>query len=331
MTIRLKAVLHCALLCAALAFHGSAQAQNYPDHSVTIVVGYSPGGSGDQIARLVAQELTAALGQSFIVQNRPGAAGIIGSEYVSKAAHDGYTLMSGSSTELAANVSVYPKLPYDPVKSFVPIIQYSLQPNVLLVRPDSASVPVKSVQELIAYAKAHPDRLSFGSAGTGSSQDMAAQLFMMLTGTRLLHVPYKGGANAITDLMGGQIDMTFQPLPEALAYIQSGRLLALAVSGSKRSPLVPNVPTMQEAGVKGYEFGGWHALVAPAGTPQPIIEKLNGVLQKALQGDLGTKLQQIGLTVSGGTPAQAAERQQASVLKFKQLIEASGATATPTR
>jgi tripartite-type tricarboxylate transporter receptor subunit TctC len=322
MAINYKGLLFALLASTTTAFN--VQAQSYPDKPVTIVVGYSAGGSGDVIARLVAQELGAALGQTFVVQNRPGASGIVASDYVAKAAPDGYTLLSGSSTELAANTGVYAKLPYDPVKSFTPIIQYSLQPNVLLVRPNSTSLPVKNVAQLIEYAKAHPGRVSYGSAGNGSSQDMSSELFMLSTGTRFLQIPYKGGANSITDLMGGTIDMNFSPLPEALPYIRSGRLTALGISLTQRSPLIPDVPTLAEAGVAGYEFAGWHALMAPAGTPKPIVDKLNAVIQKALQGQLGDKLRDIGLTVMGGTPEEAAARQRASIEKYDELIKAAG-------
>jgi tripartite-type tricarboxylate transporter receptor subunit TctC len=321
MAIRYKQLVIATSLCLLTLFQ--ARAQDYPAKPVTIVVGYSAGGSGDVIARLVAQELGTALGQRFIVQNRPGASAMIAAEYVAKSAPDGYTLLSASSTELAANIGVFAKMVYDPVKDFAPIIQYSLQPNVLLVRPHSETLPAKNITELVEFAKAHPGKLSFGSAGNGSSQDMAAELFMTLTGTKALQVPYKGGADSITGLMGGQIDMNFSPLPEALPQIRSGRLLALALTTAQRSSVVPDVPTMAEAGVAGYEFSGWHALVAPAGTPQPIIDKINGVLQKALKGELGDKLRSIGLTVAGGTPQQAAERQQATIKKFQDLIKAA--------
>jgi tripartite-type tricarboxylate transporter receptor subunit TctC len=300
-----------------------AKAQEYPTKPVSIIVGYSAGGSGDVIARLVARELSAALGQSVVVQNKPGASAMIAADYVAKSAPDGYTLLSASSTELAANLGVFAKMAYDPVKDFTPIIQYSVQPNVLLVRPNSPTLPARNITELVEFAKAHPGQLTFGSAGNGSSQDMAAELFMMLTGTKAMQVPYKGGADSITGLMGGQIDMNFSPLPEALPHIRSGKLVALALTSAQRSAVLPDVPTMAEAGVAGYEFSGWHALVAPAGTPQPVIDKINGVLQKALKGDLGDRLRNIGLTVAGGTPQQAAERQQATIRKFQELFKAA--------
>jgi tripartite-type tricarboxylate transporter receptor subunit TctC len=321
MAIQYKQVLVAASLGLLTLFQ--AQAQDYPTRTVNIMVGYSAGGSGDVIARLVALELGTALGQSIVVQNKPGASAMIAADYVAKSAPDGYTLLSASSTELAANPGVYAKMAYDPVKNFTPIIQYSVQPNVLLIRPNSPTLPVKNIAELVAFAKAHPNQLTFGSAGNGSSQDMAAELFMMLTGTKATQVPYKGGANSITDLMGGQIDMNFSPLPEALPFIRSGKLVALALTTAQRSPVVPDVPTMAEAGVPGYEFAGWHALVAPAGTPKPVIDKINGVLQKALKGELGEKLRNLGLTVTGGTPQQAAERQLQSIKKFQELITAA--------
>jgi tripartite-type tricarboxylate transporter receptor subunit TctC len=321
MAIQYRKLLAAASLGLLTMFQ--AQAQDYPARPVTIVVGYSPGGSGDVIARLVAQELTNATGQRFIVQNRPGASAMIASEFVAKSAPDGYTLLSASSTELAANLGVFSKMAYDPVKDFAPIIQYSVQPNVLLVRPNSPALAVKNVAELVDYAKANPGKLTFGSAGNGSSQDMAAELFMMLTGTKAMQVPYKGGADSIMALLGGQIDMNFSPLPEALPHIRSGKLVPLALTSAQRASVVPEVPTMAEAGVAGYEFSGWHAMVAPAGTPQPVIDKINGVLQKALQGELGDKLRNIGVTVVGGTPQQAADRQQATIRKFQDLMKAA--------
>jgi tripartite-type tricarboxylate transporter receptor subunit TctC len=323
MAIQYRKLLAAASLGLLTLFQGQAHAQDYPNKPVTIVVGYSAGGSGDVIARLVAQELSNALGQRFIVQNRPGASAMIASEFVARSAPDGYTLLSASSTELAANLGVFSKMAYDPVKDFTPVIQYSVQPNVLLVRPNSPSLTAKNINELVEFAKTHPGKLTFGSAGNGSSQDMAAELFMTLTGTKAMQVPYKGGADSITALMGGQIDMNFSPLPEALPHIRSGKLLPLALTSAQRSSVVPEVPTMAEAGVAGYEFSGWHALVAPAGTPQPVIDKINGVLQKALQGELGDKLRNIGVTVMGGTPQQAAERQQATIKKFQELIKAA--------
>ncbi len=318
-----KRALGMLAACVFAAGVTHAQEGAYPSRTVNVILGYSPGGSGDTIARLVSDELSAALGQSFVVQNRAGAAGIIAAEYVAKSPADGYTLLSGSSTELAVNVSAYKKLPYDPVKNFTPIIQYSVQPNVLMVSSNS-KLPINSVKELIAYAKAHPGKVSYGSAGNGSTQHISVEMLEMLTGIELLHVPYKGGANAITDLIGGQIDINLSPLPEAVEHVRSGRLKALAVSSAKRSPLLPDVPTMEEAGVKGYEFTGWHGLVAPAGTPKPIIEKINKVINQALQGKLGERLTSVGLTVTGGTPEQAQQRLRDSIKLYGELIKASG-------
>jgi tripartite-type tricarboxylate transporter receptor subunit TctC len=300
-----------------------SHAQDYPSKPVEIEVGYAAGGSGDVITRMVAIELTKALGQPFIVVNRPGASGSIAASYVAKAAPNGYTLLSGSSTELAVHYSAFAKPRYNSMQDFVPIIQYSLQPNVLMVKADP-TIPVKNVKELIAYAKANPGKVTYGSAGNGSTQHLTAEQFMMLTGVKMLHVPYNGGANVVTDLIGGQIDMNFSPLPEVIEHIKSGRLQALAVTGAERSPLLPNVPTMDEAGVKGYEFTGWHELVAPKGTPKEIVDKLNAVIEKALKGEMGGRLAAIGLKVTGGTPAQAKERLITSVKKFGDLVKASG-------
>ncbi|GAA4341928.1 tripartite tricarboxylate transporter substrate binding protein [Pigmentiphaga soli] len=311
-------------LFAAACMAGPLQAQEYPSKPVNILLGYSPGGSGDTIARFVAEELSKALGQPFVVQNRPGAAGIIAAEAVARSAPDGYTLLSGSSTELSANVSVYKQLPYDPRKDFEPIIQYSIQPNVLMIKAKDARLPISSVRELVDYAKANPGKVSYGSAGNGSTQHLAMEALSMRAGVELLHVPYKGGANAIADLLGGQIDVNFSPLPEIIGHIKSGRLKALAVSSSQRSALLPDVPTMNEAGVAGYEFVGWHGLVAPAGTPKAVVDKLNAAIQKALQNDLGRRLTEAGLTVTGGTPEQARQRLNDSIKLYGELVKASG-------
>lgn len=309
--------------CVVTAGAVSAQEPAYPTRAVNVILGYSPGGSGDTIARLVSDELSTALGQPFIVQNRAGAAGSIAADYVSKSPPDGYTLLSASSTELAVNVSAYKHLPYDPLKDFTPIIQYSVQPNVLMISSQS-KLPITNVKELIEYAKANPGKVSFGSAGNGSTQHISVEMLSMLTGIELLHVPYKGGANAIADLIGGQIDINLSPLPEAVEHVRSGRLKALAVSSAKRSPLLPDVPTMQEAGVGGYEFTGWHGLVAPAGTPKPIIDKINKIVNQALQGKLGERLTGVGLTVTGGTPEEAKQRLADSIKLYGELIKASG-------
>ncbi len=317
---RILGVLAAGVFAAGASY---AQEDTYPSKAVNVILGYSPGGSGDTIARLVSDELSKELKQPFVVQNRAGASGIIAAEYVAKSPADGYTLLSASSTELAVNVSAYKKLPYDPLKDFTPIIQYSVQPNILMVSSQSR-IPVSSVKELIEYAKANPGKVSFGSAGNGSTQHISVEMLSMLTGIELLHVPYKGGANAIADLIGGQIDINFSPLPEAVEHVRSGRLKALAVSSTKRSPLLPDVPTMEEAGVKGYDFTGWHGMVAPAGTPMPVIEKINKIVNKALQGELGERLTGVGLTVTGGTPEQAKQRLADSIKVYGELIKASG-------
>lgn len=322
-----KLTLLLSCLFFGLANAAPAQADTYPNRPITLVLGYPPGGSADMIARLVADELTRQLGQTVVISNKAGAAGIIAADFVAKAAPDGYTLLSASSTEMAVNYSAYKQLPYDSKKDFTAIIQYCVQPSVLLVAPKADTIPTSSVPDLIAYAKAHPDTVSFGSAGHGSTQHMAAQLFMALSDTKLLHVPYKGDAYGITDLIGGRIDLQFSALPSAIGYVRNGRLKALALTGTERSPLLPEVPTLSEIpGLKDYEFTAWHGLTAPAGTPPEIVERLNQALQGALQGKLGDELVKLGLTVTGGTPEQFQERFDASIEKYGQIIKASGMT-----
>jgi tripartite-type tricarboxylate transporter receptor subunit TctC len=281
----------------------SVYAQSYPTKPVRIIVPFPPGGSVDTVARVVGQKLTTALGQQFIVENRAGASGNIGTDYVAKVAPDGYTLLMSSSPPLAANIHLFAKLPFDPVRDFAPIILIANQPNILVLNP---SVPAGNVKELIALAKSRPGKLTFGSSGIGASQHIAAELFMMMTGVSMKHVPYKGGGPAMIDLVGGHIDLMLETAPSAMPFVQSGKIKALAVTTLQRSSMLPNVPTLDESGLTGYEFRGWIGLVAPAKAHKEIITKLHNVVQKEIDADLREQLSKMGLDVAGGTPDQFA-------------------------
>src|SRR3989339_671933 len=314
----LTKMLRCLLLVVFVVT--SAYAQNYPAKSVRIIVPYAPGGSVDSVTRLVGQKFTKEFGQPFIVENRAGASGNIGTDSAAKAAPDGYTLLMSSSPPLAANIHLFKKLPFDPFKDFAPIMLIANQPNVLVLNP---SVPAGSVKELIELAKSKPGKLTFGSSGVGASQHMAAELFMMMTGVNMKHVPYKGGGPAMVDLIGGHIDLMLETAPSAIPFVHSGKVKALAVTTLQRSGRLPNVPTLDEAGLKGYEFRGWIGLVAPAGVPKEIIAKLHDQLQKDIAGDLRKQLDEIGLDIAGGTPQQFADFIRKDSDMYAKLVKAA--------
>lgn len=309
------------LLLVFALYSGFAFAQGYPNRAVRIVAAYPAGGSVDIVARLVAEKLRDALGQPVIVENRAGASGNVGTDYVAKSTPDGYTLLMGSSAALASNVHVYAKLPFDPIRDFAPVIMIANQPNVLVVHP---SVPAKNVSELVALAKAQPGKLNYASSGLGTSNHMAAEMFIVKTGVKIVQVPYKGGAPAVNDLLGGQVEMMFETAPTVIQHIKSGKLRGLAVTTTQRSGMLPDVPTMDEAGVTGFDFRGWIGLVAPAGTLTEIVQKLNAEVQKALGGDLRRRLQEVGLDVAGGTPEQFATFLRDDIAKYETLVKASG-------
>jgi len=307
------------LLSMLLAAVG-VSAQTYPTAPVKLIVPFPPGGSVDMVARMVGKRLSETLGQPVLVDNRAGASGNIGAETAARSPADGYTLFVTSSGVLAANMHLYKKIPFDPFKDFAPVIRLVNQPNILMVHP---SVPATSVKEFIALAKSRPGKVTVGSAGIGTGQDIAAQQFTMMTGASLLHVPYKGGAPALSDLLGGQIDGMFETAPTALPYVKQGKLRALAITSAKRSSLLPDVPTVSEAGVPGYESVTWIGLVAPAGTPKPIIDRLNAELQKALNGDMGRQLAEVSLDPIGGTPKEMADAIRQDSASYAQIIKAA--------
>jgi tripartite-type tricarboxylate transporter receptor subunit TctC len=308
------------LLLALLAAAG-VSAQTYPSGPIKLIVPFPPGGSVDMVARNVAKKLGDALGQPVLVDNRAGASGNIGAEAAARSPADGLTLFVTSSGVLAANMHLYKRTGFDTFKDFAPVIRLVNQPNILMVH---SSVPAKSVQELIALAKAQPGKVTMGSAGIGTGQDIAAKQFETMTGAKVLHVPYKGGAPALNDLLGGQINAMFETSPTALPYVKDGKLRGLAITSAKRSPLLPNLPTVAESGVPGYESVTWIGLVAPAATPKPIIDRLNAELNKALAGDMGKQLAEISLDPIGGTPKQMADVLRQDADMYGKIIKAAG-------
>jgi len=307
-------LLFAALIgCCALP----SSAQTYPAKAVRVVVPFAPGGGIDFMARIVSQRLQEELGQPFVVDNRPGAGGVVGSEVVATARPDGYTLLAVPISH-AANVSLT-KLSFDPVGDFAPIIHLASAPNVVLVHP---SLPVKTIGEFTRLARQHPGQLSYASSGNGSSTHLAAELFRMLAKIDLLHVPYKGGGPALINLLGGQVSMYIGSLPASLPHVRSRRLKALAVTSAARANALPDVPTAIEAGIAGYEYVGWYGLLAPAGTPASVIERLNVETNKILrQAAIVEKLAADGAQPVGGTPAQFADHIRNEISKWAGVVK----------
>ena len=308
-------------LAAAMLVASPAFAQGWPSRPVRVVAAYPAGGSIDIVARLVSQRLGESLGQPFIVENKAGAAGNIGTDFVAKAAPDGYTLLMGSAAAISSAPNVYAKLPYDPLKDLLPIVLVANQPNALIVRPGLAA---NNVREFIALARANPGKLNYGSSGVGASQHMTAELFAMMTGVQITHVPYKGGAPAMADLISGQIDFMFDPVPTSIQVVRSGKVRALAVNSLRRSDVMPDLPSMAEAGLDGFELRGWIGLLAPANTSRDLVQRLNGEVLKMLAADLRGKLLELGLDVAGGTPEQFAAFIREDIAKYGRIVKASG-------
>lgn len=313
--------MNAPLLFAALigCWVVTTSAQTYPAKAVRVVVPFAPGGGIDFMARIVSQRLQENLGQPFVVDNRPGAGGVVGSEVVATARPDGYTLLAVPISH-AANVSLT-KLSFDPVGDFAPIIHLASAPNVVLVHP---SLPVKTIGEFTRLARRHPGELSYASSGNGSSTHLAAELFKMLAKVDLLHVPYKGGGPALINLLGGQVSMYIGSLPASLPHVRSQKLRGLAVTSAARANALPDVPTAIEAGVAGYEYIGWYGLLAPAGTPAAVIERLNAETNKILrQAAIVEKLAADGAQPVGGTPAQFADHIKNEISKWASVVKYS--------
>ena len=309
-------------LALMLLTAGLAGAQVYPAKSVRVVIPWPPGGGNDIAGRIVMQKLSEALGQQFVIDNRAGAGGTIGSEFMAKAPPDGYTLMVQSTTHVG-NAHLYKKLPYDPIRDFAPVGLLTAQPTALTVHP---SLPAKSVKGFIALAKARPNEILYSTAGNGSAPHLAMALFASMTGISVVHVPYKGGGPQVIALVSGETQASLAVVASVIAHIKGGRLRALGVSSARRSGAMPDVPTIAEAGVPGYEMSPWIAVFAPAGTPKPIVDKLNTEINKVLKlPDVAQSLSGQGLDPWPGTPEEFSARLRADYEKYGRLIKLTGA------
>jgi len=316
-----RALLTC-LAAAALPF--GAAAQDFPNKTVTIVVPFSAGGTTDILARIVGHALAAELGQPVVIDNRAGAGGNIGAALVAKAAPDGYTLLMGTVGTHAINEALYKKMPFNPGKDFAPLSRVATVPTLLVTHP---SQPYKTVQDVIDHAKAKPGEINYGSSGNGTSIHLSAELFKSMTGTEMQHIPYKGSGPAIADLLGNQFALMFDNMPSAIQHVRSGKLRPIAVTTATRSPELPDIPTIAESGVPGFEAFSWFGLFAPANTPGPVITKLHTAIAKVLTlGDVKEKIAGQGGTVVIDTPEQFTAFMQAEAAKWGKVVKASGAT-----
>ena len=322
---RFIAPLAALALLAAACVPTIALAQPYPAKPAKIVVGYTPGGSNDVLARVVAKHLQDTWKQPFVVENKPGASGQIGADTGAKATPDGYTLVVIPNDVLTVQPHMYPKFPFDPMNDVQPVATLGTVPIALVVNANS---PYKTVAELIAAAKAKPGTLNYASSGAGGPQHMSAEMFMLLTGTKMVHVPYKGNAPAITDLLGGQVDMLFSPINSALPHIKAGKLRALAVASEKRVASLPDVPTLSEAGVSGYRSEIWIGLFAPAKTPRDIVDKIAAeVGRMQAQADVKEQLNAQGIDPLATSPEQLAALIKADSARWSKVIKETGVKA----
>jgi tripartite-type tricarboxylate transporter receptor subunit TctC len=312
------------LLIAAFAIAGPALAQTYPSQPIKLIAPFPPGGSVDITARLIAEPLGRDLGQRIVIENRSGASGNIGMEAAARAAADGYTIVL-NTIPLVTNQSLFDKLSWDPIRDFAPIGMVATSPHVLVV---PAKVPVRSVDELVGLARSKPGKLSYASAGVGTTFHFCAEMFKDATGTFILHVPYRGGGPALLDTLAAQVDMSFPTLSAALPHVKAGTLRALAVTDTRRSPLLPDVPTLQEAGVKDFQFTQWLALLAPAKTPPAVVNRLNAALKNALNApEVKEKFQAQAFEAFITTPEEAGKYLAGEVQRFSKLIKAKRITA----
>lgn len=298
-------------------------AQAYPTRPIRFIVPFAPGGSTDTLARTIGQKLSDALGQQVVVDNRSGGNGNIGMEIVARAAPDGYTIVLGYIANLAIGPSLYAKLPFDPVRDFAPITQIATSPNILVVHP---SVPARTFREFIAYARANPNKVNFASASVASVGHLAGELLNQAAGIHMQHVPYKGSGQAVIDLVGGQVQAMFSGMSSVMPHIKSGKLRALAVTGAQRSPAAPDVPTIAESGFPKFEATAWYGVLAPAGTPGPVISRLHDEIVRALKmPDVRERLENVGFELVGGTPEALGAYIRSEIRKWAPVVKASGA------
>ena len=309
------------LFVGALAWLPNAGAQEYPTKPIRLVITYPPGGNTDLVGRALALKLGEFMGQQVVVDNRGGAGGVLGSMITAQSAPDGYTIMLGTSAGMVINPLLSRKLTYDPVRDFAPVSMVVIVPQLLVINPQ---LPVKNVRELIAFAKAKPGYLNAGSSGVGTPNHFGTELLKWLAGVDIVHVPYKGGAPALTDLLGGQIQMAFSSVPAVLPHIKAGRLVALGVGSAKRSPALPNIPTIAEAGVPGYEYTTWYGVFAPAKTPRTLIARLNAEIVKAMETpDIKDRFTALGGDPDPGTPEELRAYMANESAKWAKIIKAA--------
>jgi tripartite-type tricarboxylate transporter receptor subunit TctC len=313
----IKTIAQASILAISI-FGGAAMAQAWPSKTISLVVPFPAGGTTDVLARAVGAELSKSLGQPVIVESKPGAGATLGADYVAKAKPDGYTLLMGAVHHTIAT-SVYQKLPYSFQKDFAPVTTVALVPNILVVNP---AIPAKTVAELVSYAKANPGKLNFGSNGNGTAQHLIGAQFEVMGGVQLVHVPYKGSGPLTTDLLGGQISMSFDTITPVLQSVKSGKLRALAVTSAKRSSTLPDVPTLDESGMKGFNLGTWFGILAPAATPKEIVVRLNTEIVKIINSpDFRKKMAEIGAEPIGNTPEQMAAQIKEDTERYAKLVK----------
>jgi tripartite-type tricarboxylate transporter receptor subunit TctC len=312
------------LLSVALCLEGApAHAQGYPARPIRVVVPLAPGGGNDTIARLIGQKIQGPLGQQVVIENRPGAAGLIGADIVAKAPPDGYTLLLGNAAQLTVIPNVQANAPYSPTRDFAPVSLIASAPLLVVVHP---SLPVRSIKQLVALAKAQPDQLNYASNGFGSTTQFATELFKLMTGARMEHVPYKGLSLAMVDLVSGRVHLMFSSAVAMLPTVKEGKLRAIAMTGSKRSQAIPDIPTVAESGVKDFESGSWYGILAPAGTPRPIVDRLNREIVASVKSqEVQERLVSEAVIPIGGTPEEFAAHIAKEFARAAQVIKESGA------
>lgn len=325
---QIRACMTLVSLCGLLAAPLAAQCQgatSFPSRQIKIVVGFPPGGAPDILARQLGAKMQENWTQPVVTENRPGAGGNIGADAVAKSPPDGYTIAMATVGTHAINPSLYSKMPYDPVRDFAPVVLVASTPNLLVV---NNNLPVRSVQDLIALARQKPGELTFGSPGIGTSVHVSGELFNTMAGVKMVHVPYKGRAMAIPDLLSGQIQLMFDNMPSALPVAREGKLRAIAVTSARRSPAAPDIPTLAESGLPGFEATSWFAMYVPAATPSDIVQKLNAEMNRILNlADIRQKLFDVGLDILGGTPDQLAAHTRSEIAKWSKVVKESGAKA----
>ena len=314
-----------ALALAAACIPATAVAQSYPARAVRMLVPFPPGGPNDILARVLAQKMSESAGQQFVVDNRGGAGGIIGTEMAAKAAPDGYTILLSGTAALSINPSLHAKLPYDPVKDFTPISLIATAPSILVSHP---SLPVRTVKDVIALAKQKPGQLNYASAGIGTPPHLAGELFNNLAGVKMTHVPYKGGGPALVDLLSGHVQLYFSGISSALPMVKENKLKPIAVTSAKRTAVMPEMPTIAESGLKGYEVGNWYAILGPTGMQAEVVRRLNSEIVKALaSADMRKRLEELGADPVGSTPEQLAAYMNVEIAKWAKVIKSASIKA----